>query len=209
MQTNCSTTVLNRLKIEVTNMKQGRRNSFTKPRFLLLALTMVFLVGNVMGQSDMPSYWGMDRWDPGHSERDMWGSGMMGQGQQHRMQRHWAFMHSGIPPIYRGQHNPLPQTPEVVQAGGKLYQEQCSSCHGRQGLGDGLIAKSLNPSPALLAYMIQMPMSVDSYLLWSISEGGEEFGTSMPAFKNSISNEEIWQIVTYMRAGFPSSIQSN
>ena len=70
-------------------------------------------------------------------------------------------------------------------------------------MGDGEAAKALDPSPALLAYMIQMPMSVDSYMLWSISEGGEAFGTAMPAFKEVLTKDEIWKIVTYMRAGFP------
>jgi len=70
-------------------------------------------------------------------------------------------------------------------------------------MGDGEVANSLNPSPALLAYMIQMPMSVDEYMLWSISDGGAAFGTAMPAFKDVLNQNEIWKIVTYMRAGFP------
>ena len=70
-------------------------------------------------------------------------------------------------------------------------------------MGDGEAASSLNPSPALLAYMIQMPMSVDEYMLWSISDGGAAFGTKMPAFKDVLTRDEIWKIVTYMRAGFP------
>jgi len=74
-------------------------------------------------------------------------------------------------------------------------------------MGDGEAAKALNPSPALLAYMIQMPMSVDEYMMWTISEGGKAFGTAMPAFENTLSAEEIWQIVAYMRAGFPAMAQ--
>ncbi|MAT64611.1 MAG: hypothetical protein CMN57_03085 [Gammaproteobacteria bacterium] len=70
-------------------------------------------------------------------------------------------------------------------------------------MGDGEVANSLNPSPALLAYMIQMPMSVDAYMLWSISDGGAAFGTAMPAFKDILTQDEIWKIVSYMRAGFP------
>jgi mono/diheme cytochrome c family protein len=26
----------------------------------------------------------------------------------------------------------------------------------------------------------------------------------MPAFKEALASEEIWQIITYMRAGFPA-----
>ena len=74
-------------------------------------------------------------------------------------------------------------------------------------MGDGDIANALNPSPALLAYLIQMPMSVDEYLMWSISEGGTDLGTAMPAFKEKLSREEIWKIIAFMRAGFPETIE--
>lgn len=70
-------------------------------------------------------------------------------------------------------------------------------------MGDGEAGKALNPSPALLAHMIQMPMSADEYLLWAISEGGQPFGTAMSSFKNALSEDDIWKIVSFMRAGFP------
>jgi mono/diheme cytochrome c family protein len=50
--------------------------------------------------------------------------------------------------------------------------------------------------------MIKQPRSVDEYLLWTISEGGAQFGTEMPAFKGILTEPQIWQIVTYMRTGF-------
>jgi mono/diheme cytochrome c family protein len=52
--------------------------------------------------------------------------------------------------------------------------------------------------------MIQRPISVDEYLLWSISEGGKDFDTRMPAFRITLSRDDIWKIVAYMRAGFPN-----
>ncbi|MDH3690228.1 MAG: cytochrome c [Gammaproteobacteria bacterium] len=167
--------------------------------FTLLAFVSL---NTVIAQSQTPPP--VDRWDPWWTERDMWSPGMMEPGQQQRMARHWTFMHSGTPLEYRGQWNPLALTPDVVRAGGLLYQEQCAVCHGAQGMGDGEAAKALNPSPALLAYMIQMPMSVDEYLMWSIAEGGKQFGTDMPAFKRTLSPEDIWKIVAYMRGGFPT-----
>lgn len=119
------------------------------------------------------------------------------------MQRHWTFMHDGPPKEYETARSTVPKTPESIAAGGTLYAEHCASCHGKSGLGDGIAGKSLTPSPALLAYMIQRPIAVDSYLLWSIAEGGKAFNTAMPAFKDTLTREEIWKIVAYMRAGFP------
>ena len=51
--------------------------------------------------------------------------------------------------------------------------------------------------------MIRRPVSVDEYLLWSISDGGAQFETDMTAFKDKLSRDDIWRIVAYMRAGFP------
>ena len=50
----------------------------------------------------------------------------------------------------------------------------------------------------------RMPWAVDEYLLWAISEGGTPFATKMPAFMDTLTREQIWQIITYMRAGFPA-----
>ena len=112
-------------------------------------------------------------------------------------------MHEGVPRAYESARSTVANTDAVIAAGGKLYAEHCASCHGTSGLGDGAAGKSLTPSPALLAYLIQRPISVDPYLLWSIAEGGKAFETGMPAFKDVLSREEIWKVIAYMRAGFP------
>ena len=131
----------------------------------------------------------------------------MGPGQQHRMARHRAFRHGGAATAYRGERSPRTPAPEVVSAGGALYQAQCATCHGVRGIGDSLAGKSPNPSPALLAFMVRMPMAVDEYLLRSISEGGAHFGTDMPAFTGTLSRKDTWKIVAYIRAGFPALSQ--
>ena len=66
------------------------------------------------------------------------------------------------------------------------------------------MAQDLTPSPALLAYLVQQPIAVDQYLLWSISEGGRKFDTAMPAFKDVLTQDQIWQIIAYLRAGLPA-----
>jgi mono/diheme cytochrome c family protein len=50
---------------------------------------------------------------------------------------------------------------------------------------------------------LDQPIAIDPYLLWTISDGGGTFGTKMPAFKDVLSKQQIWQIVAYLRAGFP------
>lgn len=173
---------------------------------LAVLVTLVLNIKSATAQSPgaqtRPCCW--DMWSPNWMQRDMWGPRQMGPGMRQRMARHWAFMHQGVPIAYRGARNPLSLDPKTIGEGGTLYQENCASCHGVTGMGDGKAAQSLTPSPALLAHMIRMPMAVDEYMLWSISDGGAAFGTDMPAFKDVLSKEEIWKIVAYMRAGFPA-----
>ncbi len=118
-------------------------------------------------------------------------------------------MHEGLPKAYQGAVSAIAPTKENVETGGRLYAQHCASCHGKAGMGDGEAAKGLSPSPALLAHMIERPVSVDEYLLWTVSEGGERFGTAMPAFKDVLAKDEIWKIVAYMRKGFPGTSKGN
>jgi mono/diheme cytochrome c family protein len=132
----------------------------------------------------------------------MMGRGMMGSmmGMGGSMFRHMFYMRNGVPAVYRGQTSSLEVTPRVVQEGGTLYAQQCATCHGARGFGDGEGGRGLYPQPANLASMISMPMLNDEFLLWTVSEGGPPFGTGMPPFKGV---EEIWKIAAFMRAGFP------
>lgn len=174
-------------------------------------VTLILLAGFISAPSDSNAqatrmdrqHHQTDMWNPNWMQREMWGPGRMGPGMRQRMARHWTFMHEGIPADYQGTRSPFTSDAKIINEGRTLYQQNCASCHGTTGLGDGELANSLNPSPALLAYMIQMPMSVDAYMLWSISEGGEAFGTAMPAFKDALTRDEIWKIITFMRSGFP------
>ena len=187
-------------------MKKGWERFFKLTGFGVLAV-LVFAplsaVNTVVAHTDPTPQFPVDRWNPDWTDPDRWEPGMMEPGHRQRMTRHSTFMNEGVPSEYRGQLNPFAPTHSVVQAGGTLYQQQCAVCHGAEGMGDGEAANSVNPSPALLAYMIQRPQSVDEYLMWTISEGGKAFGTAMPVFKDTLSEEEIWKIITFMRAGFP------
>ena len=175
---------------------------------VLLAVSLLSLLDPVEVAAQSPSRqtspccW--DMWNPNWMQRHMWGPGRRGPEMRHRMTRHWTFMHQGIPAAYRGARNPFSSDAKTVSEGRALYQEKCASCHGSTGMGDGKAGRALNPSPALLAYMIQMPMAVDEYLLWSVSDGGEMFGTAMPAFKGVLTKDQIWKVIAYMRAGFPT-----
>ncbi len=140
------------------------------------------------------------------------GSGMMGQGMMGRGMmagssvRHHFVMLNGIPEPYRSMRDPLPNTAATLQRGARVYRQNCEACHGPQGEGDGPVGEQLNPAPANLALLERTRMGQsDGYLYWSIAEGGQQFGTAMPPFKDSLSPKETWAVVDYLRRGLPQN----
>ncbi len=138
-------------------------------------------------------------------ERERWQLQRLQKQQRKRVERQWTFMNGMVPVPYRGRTSPLEPTPGTLAAGSVVYQANCAGCHGRNGFGDGDNGRSLSPSPALLNFLVQMPGAVDEYLFWSVAEGGPPFGSEMPAFKDRLTDDQIWQVIAYMRAGFPGA----
>ena len=103
------------------------------------------------------------------------------------------------PDDFSGMTNPLKSNEENLAEGESLYQANCSSCHGGGGKGDGPASGGLNPKPQNLAET-QSEQS-DAYLYWRISEGGlmEPFNSLMPAWRGLLDEDQIWQIITYVR----------
>jgi mono/diheme cytochrome c family protein len=124
--------------------------------------------------------------------------------QQQSALRFSTFVNKGVPEEYLKVENTVGYTTRAIFDGGPLYLANCSKCHGASGLGNGALASALTPSPAMLAYIIQQPIAIDQFLFWTISEGGKQFGTAMPAFKDQLTHDQIWQVIAYLRAGFPS-----
>ncbi len=102
-----------------------------------------------------------------------------------------------VPSDYAGKTNPL--SADVAAAGKVVYDERCASCHGATGAGDGAASAGLDPKPADLAE--EVPNLGDDFLFWRISEGGgmEPFNSAMPAWKGILTEEQIWQLVSYLR----------
>ena len=137
---------------------------------------------------------------------DPWpmGPGMMGPGMMGSMPRHHQAMMSGIPALYTSLSNPLPKTKETVQRGAAIYTKSCAPCHGTTGRGDGDAGRNLSPPPGNLAWLSQMPMARwDPFTYWTIAEGGAQFRTAMPAFKNALSSDDIWAVIAYLQARLP------
>ncbi len=130
----------------------------------------------------------------------MGGPGMMESGMMNfSMLRHRYVMRNGLPSEYRGLRNPLPATTKNLEQGKALYLANCAACHGEKGRGDGEAGKALNPRPADIARFSRMPMASDGYLMWTVSVGGKPVGSAMPTFGESLTEEQRWKIILYLR----------
>lgn len=101
-----------------------------------------------------------------------------------------------VPAPYAGRQSPLDVTADVLAAGKKLFVNRCAICHGSEGRGDGKGGPYVPPAADLTA-----TIRGEDYLFWRISEGGYSppFCTAMPAFVNSFSERERWELVALVR----------
>jgi mono/diheme cytochrome c family protein len=130
------------------------------------------------------------------------GGGTPGHGMMSSAARHHQAMMGNIPAPYASMRNPAPETTQILKRGAAVYAEKCAACHGASGNGEGEAGKGLSPPPANLAWLSQMPMSRwDAYMYWTIADGGQAFGTAMPAFKASLSQNDIWAVTSYIQHG--------
>jgi mono/diheme cytochrome c family protein len=81
---------------------------------------------------------------------------------------------------YQGQEN-------ARRAGQKLYQRECSACHGRDAMGSGR-------APALASPVVRQ--ATPGAIFWLLRNGSLWHG--MPSFSH-LPEQQRWQIVTYLK----------
>jgi len=91
--------------------------------------------------------------------------------------------------------NPVKSSAESISSGKSLWQQHCSSCHGKTGLGDGSKAAQLK-TPLSDFTKSEVQSQSDGTLFYKISEGRDE----MPSYKKKIPDaDDIWSIVNFIR----------
>jgi mono/diheme cytochrome c family protein len=85
-----------------------------------------------------------------------------------------------------------------AEAGKAPYQQQCASCHGASGTGDGPAARAFNPPPSDLT---REDLSAERMFL-ATRDGGMAVGlaATMPAFSRSFSEQTIHDVVAYIKS---------
>ena len=101
-----------------------------------------------------------------------------------------------VPLTARFAQNPTPDTPETTDQGRTLFQANCAICHGPRGLGDGPAAFTLQPRPVNL--QLHVPQHAQGEIHYWITNGVP--GTGMPAWKDTLTDTQRWEIVRYLQA---------
>lgn len=92
--------------------------------------------------------------------------------------------------------NPEPANAENIEAGKKLYQRHCASCHGPGGKGDGSMALA-GGTPSDLTDETWDHGSTDGEIFVAIRDG---VSADMLAYKDKLAEKQIWQLVVYIRS---------
>jgi mono/diheme cytochrome c family protein len=93
--------------------------------------------------------------------------------------------------------NPVPASPESVAAGRQIYQRRCASCHAANGQGGP--GNDLIPAAPSLVDNQWDHGSTDGEIFSSIKNGvAPDF--NMVPFKDTLKDDEIWNVVNYLRS---------
>jgi mono/diheme cytochrome c family protein len=90
--------------------------------------------------------------------------------------------------------NPVKADEATLKEGKEIYSQQCKSCHGAQGHGDGTKAEKIDISCGDFA-SADCQNQTDGELYWKTTEGRKP----MPSFKEKLSDNERWTVINYIR----------
>lgn len=90
--------------------------------------------------------------------------------------------------------NPIAATSASIAEGKKLYDQNCSPCHGMKGKGDGAAAAGLTIKPANHT-SAEIQSQTDGTLFWMITTGRNP----MPTYKTVFTENQRWAMVNYIR----------
>jgi len=86
-------------------------------------------------------------------------------------------------------------TPDLAN-GKELFRDNCVSCHGMQGHGDGPAADTLNPQPRDFTDPARLRAYAPHQFYQALTFGVD--GTAMPAFAEALTSEQRWNLAFYL-----------
>ena len=102
-----------------------------------------------------------------------------------------------LPPNADDEKNPFAGDAKAVEAGKQLYSKTCKRCHGPAGKGDGPDADPDSMQDMDLTQPKRAARNPDGVVFYKIYNGRAK--PKMPAQKNDLTKDQIWQIVSYVQ----------
>ena len=99
-----------------------------------------------------------------------------------------------VPANFKSMKNPVATSEASVQTGQSLFVKTCAACHGKTGLGNGPKAISLKTSPTDFT-KAESQNQTDGEHFYKTKTGRAD----MPKYEGKLSDDDIWNIVNYMR----------
>ena len=100
-----------------------------------------------------------------------------------------------LPPEADKEKNPFAGDAKTLAAGKELYTKHCQKCHGPGGKGDGPDADPDAMMDMDLTVARRAARNADGIVFYKVWNGRKK--PKMPAFKEEITKDQAWQIVTY------------
>jgi mono/diheme cytochrome c family protein len=91
-------------------------------------------------------------------------------------------------------NNPLPPTPEVLEAGRKYFNNYCIVCHGARGDGLGFIVPKMTMPPQLFNDKV---MKWSDGRIYHVITHGQGL---MMSYATQLLPEQRWAVIHYVRA---------
>lgn len=91
--------------------------------------------------------------------------------------------------------NPVPATPESINAGKRIYRQNCRQCHGPEAVRDGSCVCKPNFCPADLRNP-DLWKNGEGFVYKTVTEGR----APMPRFGNKLSDQQRWDVINYLHS---------
>ncbi len=95
--------------------------------------------------------------------------------------------------------DPVAYTKKSIGQGQATFLQNCTSCHGEDGKAEGSLIASATD---LTTPSLYKSGTSEGEIFRSIRDGA---GDQMPAFKSQLSENDIWNLVNFIRSLWPES----
>jgi cytochrome c5 len=106
-----------------------------------------------------------------------------------------------VPEQVKGRVCPFKFTKDNISQGEALFQRNCKACHGDPGQHNGAKMVPVPPDPASAEFQKQS----DGEMYFRITTGK----APMPSFKATLSGDERWYVISYIRSFNSKYVQPN